>query len=126
MNGDTNRIEVLRMVEAGQLSADEAAARLAGKTAVRKAPVVAARTASGRARWLHVLVTNMSTGQPKVTVNLPMSWVQVGMAIGSRFTPEIEGLDWQAIGDALNDESNGQLVEVEDLEKGERVQVYVD
>jgi hypothetical protein len=122
MNGDVNRIEVLKMVEAGQLSAAEAAAKLAAP----KKPGVTMTMPSGQMRWLHVRVTDLDTGQSKVTVNLPMSLVQVGLSIGSHFAPELDGLDWQTIADALNDETTGRLVEVEDLEKGERVEVYAD
>ena len=122
MDGNVNRIEVLKMVEAGQLSAADAAARL---TAPAR-PVVAASGPTGLMRSLHVRVTNLDTGRHKVTVNLPMSLVQVGLSFGSRFAPELDGLDWQAIVDALNDETAGRLIEVEDLEKGERVEVYAD
>ena len=122
MNGNVNRIEVLKMVEAGQLSAADAAAKLTSPAW----PVVAASGPTGRMRSLHVRVTNLDTGQHKVTVNLPMSLVQVGLSFGSKFAPELDGLDWQAIVDALNDETAGRLVEVEDLEKGERVEVYAD
>ena len=122
MNGNVNRIEVLKMVEAGQLSAADAAAKLTSPAR----PVVAASGPTGRMRSLHVRVTNLDTGQHKVTVNLPMSLVQVGLSFGSKFAPELDGLDWQAIVDALNDETTGRLVEVEDLEKGERVEVYAD
>jgi len=122
MNSDTNRLEVLKMVEAGQLSAADAAAKLAAPTK----PIIEATTPAGQTRWLRVRVTNLDTGQPKVTVNLPMSLVQVGLSIGSHFAPELDGLDWQAIVDALNEETTGRLVEVEDLEKGERVEVYAE
>ena len=121
MNGNVNRIEVLKMVEAGQLSAADAAARLTPPAR----PVVATKP-TGHMRSLHVRVTDLDTGRPKVTVNLPMSLVQVGLTFGSKFAPELDGLDWQAIVDALNDETTGRLVEVEDLEKGERVEVYAD
>ncbi len=122
MNSDINRLEVLKMVEAGQLSAADAAAKLATPTK----PVVEATTPAGQMRWLRVRVTNLDTGQPKVTVNLPMSLVQVGLSIGSHFAPELDGLDWQAIAGALNEETIGRLVEVEDLEKGERIEVYAE
>jgi hypothetical protein len=122
MNNDTNRTQVLKMVEAGQLSAAEAAAKLAAS----KKPVVKLTTPEGQMRWLHVRVMNLDTGQVRVTVNLPLSLVQVGLSIGSRFAPELDGLDWQEIADAINNETIGKLVEVEDLEKGERVEVYVD
>ena len=122
MNSNLNRIEVLKMVEAGQLSAVDAVAKLS----TPRKPVVTSTTPAGRMRWLHVRVTDLDTGQPKVTVNLPMSLVQVGLSIGSRFAPEIDGLDWQTIANALNDETTGRIVEVEDLEDGKRVEVYVE
>lgn len=122
MNGDMNRTEVLKMVEAGQLSAVEAAAKLAAP----KKPVVTTATSPGQMRWLRVRVTSLDTGRPKVTVNLPMSLVQMGLSFGSHFAPELGGLDLQAIASTLNDETTGKLVEVEDLENGERVEVYVE
>ena len=122
MNGDVNRAEILKMVEAGQLSAAEAAARLAPSPK----PKLALTTPEGKPRWFHVRVSNLNTNQTKVTVNLPMAWMQVGLSLGSRFAPELNGLDWRQIADALNNETTGRLVEVEDLEKGERVEVYVD
>ena len=122
MNSDVNRTEVLKMVESGQLSAIEAMAKLTPP----KKPALKLTTPEGQRRWFHVRVTNLDTGQPQVTVNLPMSLVQVGLSIGSRFAPEIDGLDWQTIANALNDETTGQIVEVEDLEEGKRVEVYVE
>jgi hypothetical protein len=122
MNGDMNRIEILKMVESGQLSAADAATKLA---APRK-PTLVLKTPTGQQRWFRVRVFNLDTDQPKVTVNLPMSWVQVGLSIGSHFVPELDGLDWQEIASALNDETVGKIVEVEDLEKRERVEVYVE
>ncbi len=122
MNSDVNRTEVLKMVESGQLSAAEAMAKLS----TPKKPSLKLTTPEGQRRWFHVRVTNLDTGQPQVTVNLPMSLVQVGLSIGSRFAPEIDGLDWQAIANALNDETTGRIVEVEDLEQGKRVEVYVE
>jgi hypothetical protein len=122
MNSDVNRTEVLKMVESGQLSPAEAAAKLAAS----KKPTLTLTTPQGRMRWLRVRIMNLDTGQIKVTVNLPMSLVQVGLSIGSHFAPEIDGLDWQTIANALNDETTGRIVEVENLEKGERIEVYVD
>jgi hypothetical protein len=122
MNGSVNRAEILKMVEAGQLSAAEAAARLAP----RPKPKLALTTPEGKSRWFHVRVSNLDTNQTRVTVNLPMAWVQVGLSFGSHLAPELDGLDWQEIANALSDETTGRLVQVEDLEKGERVEIYVD
>jgi len=122
MNGDVNRIEVLKMVESGQLSPTEAAAQLSSS----QKPSLKVTTPTGQPRWFRVRVFNLDTNKPKVTVNLPMSWVQVGLSIGSHFAPELDGLDWREIAGALNDETVGKIVEVEDLDKRERIEVYVE
>ena len=122
MNSTMSRAEILKMVQAGQLSAAEAATRLAPPPK----PKLALTTPEGKLRWFHVRVSNLDTNQTKVTVNLPMAWVQVGLSFGSHFAPELDGLDWQEIANALSDETTGRLVQVEDLEKGERVEIYVD
>jgi hypothetical protein len=122
MNGDVNRAEILKLVETGQLAVAEAAAKLASPSR----PKLALTTPEGKSRWFHVRVSYLDTNRTKVTVNLPMAWVQVGLSIGSHCVPELDGLDWQEIATALNDETTGRLVEVEDLEKGERVEIYVD
>lgn len=121
MNSQVNRIEILKQVEAGQLSAAEAAAQLSPAK-----PAIKLTGAAGQPRWFRVRVSNLDTNQPKVTVNLPMSWVQVGLSIGKRYAPELDGLDWNEIAGALNDETFGKIVEVEDVEKRERVEVYVE
>jgi len=122
MSGNTNRIEVLKMVEAGKLSAAEAAAKLAAPYK----PASAHTMPVGKLRWFRVRVTDLDTGQPQVTVNLPLSLVQVGLAIGARFAPGLDALDWQTVSDVLNSEAAGRLVEVEDLEDGKRVEVYIE
>ena len=122
MNGDVNRSEVLKMVESGQLSVADAAAKLAPAPK----PALKLTGPTGQPRWFRVRVFNLDTQQPKVTVNLPMSWVQVGLSIGRRYAPELDGLDWTEIASALNDEAVGKIVEVEDVEKRERVEVYVE
>ncbi len=121
MDSQVNRIEILKQVESGQLSAAEAAAKLAPAK-----PVLKLTGPTGQPRWFRVRVFNLDADKPKVTVNLPMSWVQVGLSIGKCYAPELDGLDWTEIASALNDETVGKIVEVEDVEKRERVEVYVE
>jgi hypothetical protein len=75
--------------------------------------------------WLHVRVTDVNTGKNKVTVNVPLRLVRYGLAIGRRYAPELDALDWNQISGFLSAEK-GMLVEVEDQEDGEHVQIYVD
>jgi hypothetical protein len=134
MDTSLNRDEILKMVEAGELSALEAAEKLAALRNPPPAPPapraprapVPPLSAENKKRMLHVSVTDLDSGRAKVRVNLPMSWVHLGLSMGARFAPELEDLDLQTLLDALKDETAGKIVEVEDVEDGERVEIYID
>jgi hypothetical protein len=112
------------MVSDNKIDAQEAA-RLLG--ALNASPGADAEPApTGRARWFRVRVTDMETGRTKVNVNLPLSLVKVGMRMGAHFAPEVEELDWDEMMEAIREGAAGKLVEVEDVEDGEKVEVYVD
>jgi hypothetical protein len=80
----------------------------------------------GSPRWFRVRVTNLATGRTKVNVNLPLSLVKVGLKMGAHFSPDIEDFDWDELMAAIQEGAAGKLVEVEDIEDGEKVEVYVD
>jgi hypothetical protein len=118
---DPNRTDILNQLASGQISADEAAQRLGPRPATpRPSPAFDSK------RWLHVRVTNLATGRPQVNVNLPLSWVEVGLKIGAKYQPEIAGLDLNDLVEQIYAGANGKVVEVEDLEDGQRVEIFVD
>ena len=123
---DTPRADILNQLAAGQISATEAAARLNAppKPIEPARPAPLAGTAAKRG--LHVRVTNLDTGKVKVNVNVPLSWVEMGLRIGATQRPELAGLDFSEIVEQIHAGASGQLVEVEDVEDGERVEVFVD
>jgi len=82
-------------------------------------------SAQEKPSWLRVRVMDLKSGRNKVTVNVPLRLVRFGLAIGSRFTPELDGFDWDEIDGYLSAE-RGMLVDVQDEEDGEHVQVFVD
>lgn len=117
----SERTQLLEQVAAGQISAVEAAQRLGTEANT------GGRNAAGR--WLHVRVTDLTTGFQRVQVNLPLVWVDAAMKLGARYQPELAGinLDWNEIVAMLKaDPASGRLVEVEDLEDNQRVEIYVD
>ena len=146
---DEDRLNILRMVEDGKLSANEAASLLnalsqgkypepveqpveppAAPTAPRDfeepAVEISNKDSTSRPQWLRVRVTDLSSGRRKVTVNLPFGLVNWGMKIGARYAPEIEGLDFNELSELLQAGADGKLVDVVDEEDGEHVEVYID
>ncbi len=125
MTASEERIKILRMVEEGKLSAEEAT-RLLG--ALGKAQHEAQRpmSESGESRWLRVRVSDLATGEPKVNVTIPMRLVNVGLRVGARFIPEVEGVELQDLSQALSDGMTGKLIDVVDEEQKERVEIFAE
>jgi len=116
----SERAQLLEQVAAGQLSAVEAARRIGAEANA------GGRNAAGR--WLHIRVTDLTTGLQRVQVNLPLTWVDAAMKLGARYQPEVAGLnlDWNEIVAMLEADPDGRLVEVEDLEESQRILIYID
>jgi hypothetical protein len=117
------RMKILKMVEDGKISAEEAAQLLKAlsKQERRRAPV-----AEGDARWLRVRITDLDSDRASVNVNLPINMVNVGLKMGARFIPEFEGLDLEELGDALRQGLTGKIVDVVDEEDRQHVEVYIE
>jgi len=118
------RMKILKLLEEGKLSAEEAARLLKalGKGKSEKRPVAA----GGQAKWLRVRVTDLKSGRTSVNVNLPMSLVNVGLKLGAQFVPDSEGIDFRQVQEALRAGLTGKIVDVEDVDEGQRVEIYVE
>jgi hypothetical protein len=82
---------------------------------------------SNNPKWFRVRVTDIATGKKKTNVKIPAGMANFGMKMAAKYAPEsIEGLDLDLIMEAAKNGGEGMLVEVEDEEKGERVEVFLD
>ena len=123
------RMKILKMIEEGKISAEEGAKLLAALAEGRKpppSPPPAFTGPGGEARWFRVRVTDLATGRTKVNVNIPMGLVNVGIKMGARFAPGLEGEQMEAIAEALRSGMVGKIVEATDEEDGERVEIFVE
>lgn len=144
-----NRMEILELLSSGKITAAEAADLLSNIDApeevapppAEKSPEAAPSWESELASksgaesgpeggpepsWFRVRVSNLETGKNRVTVNIPVRMMKFGLKIGSRFSPEINGLDWNELTGMMRDMKTGMLVDVQDEESNEHVQVYLD
>lgn len=115
------RMQILRMLEAGQIKAREAAELLAALEKPKPEP-----EPSIRGRWLRVRVTDLRSGKPKVSVNVPLGLIEVALRMGARFMPKDVSLSPQEIMELIRSGHAGKIVEIENEEDGERVEVYVE
>jgi hypothetical protein len=75
-------------------------------------------------KWLHVRVSDVDSDKDRVRINIPIGVFRASKWFGGRFSHKF-GM-WDEVIDALDNGETGTLVEVEDIESGERVQIYVD
>ncbi len=120
------RVKVLQMVEEGKLSPEDGARLLAAlgqdDDTPGEEPAPAMQRTDVNGRHLRVRVSNVITGKQKVTVNVPLSIVDIGL----RFVPANNKFDPAVLRDAIRNNISGQIVDVLDDEKGERVEVFID
>ena len=77
-------------------------------------------------RWFRVRITDLATGRNKVNVNIPMGLVQVGIKMGARFAPEIEGFNYEELLEAIRSGRQGKVIDVTNNEDAERVEIFVE
>ncbi len=126
MTTTEDRMQILNMVAERIISADEGAKLLAALETEQKREPTQSMTGPSRSRWIRVRVTDLETGRNKVNVNLPMGLVEVAARLGARFAPELQGMDVHDIVEQVKSGAQGKLIEVEDIEDGERVEIYVE
>jgi len=129
---EEERIKILKMLQEGKLSAEEAAQLLEALEAPRTAAGAETRGEGHPAgspkggRWFRVRVTDTNTGKTRVNVRLPVSLITAGMKMGARFSPEVQGLDMDQLVQFIRSGETGQVVDVFDDEDGEHVEVFIE
>lgn len=123
MTTSEERLRILQMIQEGKISAEEGAKLLQALGSSKPPPPPPPVTDP---RLLHVRITDMHTGRTKANINIPMSLVNVGVKLGARFTPANADIDYDEIMDAIRSGASGMIVDVEDVESGEHVEVWVE
>ena len=134
-----SRLEILELLSNGKITAAEAADLLSDvkePAAAEKAPppekvpaspgAPVASDSGSEPSWFRVRVANLETGKNRVTVNIPVRMLKFGLKVGSRFSPEIDNLDWHELTGMMQDMKSGMLVDVQDEDSNEHVQIYLD
>jgi hypothetical protein len=117
------RMRILKLIESGQVRAEEGAQLLEalGENAGR------ARV-HGRAgpRFLRVRVIDLHSQRQKINVTIPVSLVDIGLKLGARLAPRIAAASAQDILQAIDSGATGRILEVQDLEEAERIEIFME
>lgn len=114
------RDRILKMIEARQVSATEAGQLLDALSSEQR---LADRL---RSRLVRVRVTDLHSGRQKANVTIPIGLVNVGLRLGARLAPQLGGSALEELLRGVERGATGRLLEWQDLEEGERVELFVE
>lgn len=121
------RMQILKMIENKQITAEEGARLIAAIESKTRVEPPTPPSPGTQGKWFRIRVTDLRSGRRKVNVNIPLSLVDVGLKMGARFAPAgLEGLDMNQIMAAIKSGSEGKIVDVEDEDDGEHVEIYIE
>jgi hypothetical protein len=120
------RMQILKMIEEGKISAGEGAELLRALEQNSRSQAAEPLKGASNPRWFRVRVTDMKSGRNKVNVNIPMGLVNVGIKMGARFAPDMEGVDYNEIVAAIRSGQQGKIFDATNEEDGERVEIFVE
>ncbi|GAB6055404.1 hypothetical protein HYG87_05940 [Methanobacterium alkalithermotolerans] len=119
------RMQILEMVEEGKINTKEGLELL---DALEGNPEK--NDSKKKAKWLRIRVRTMDDN-PKVTVNIPLALVDVGLKLARKFDPKLDEevlnqVDLDEIVEAVKNGAHGEIVDVDDEENQTKVKVYVE
>ena len=119
------RLEILRLLEAGTITADEAATLLDAIDRVMVPPPNGGSAAlrSTESRLVRIRVTESTTGRAVVNLAFPLGLIKSGLDIAGQFVPEyLPKVD--AIRESVTAGFRGPLVDIDD--GGQRVEIIAE
>jgi hypothetical protein len=126
------RMQILKMIQEGKISAEQGVQLLEAveegvrKTSKSRAGAPVSPPGGGPGKWFRVQVTDTNSGKTRVNVRLPVSLINAGIKMGARFAPQVEGLDAEMLMQHLNSGETGRIIDVYNDEQGEHVEVFIE
>lgn len=119
---------ILKMLQDGKISADEAAKLLesvdAGNKTEKPADADASQKVQGK--FFRVLITDTDTGKARANIRIPLSVLGIGVKFGAQFAPQIGGIEQDQIMDAISSGQVGKILDVYDDDDGEHVEIFIE
>jgi hypothetical protein len=117
------RDRILTLVEAGQVTATEASLLLDTLEVETERSIERVRD-----RTVRIRATSLSSRHQKVnmTAMVPVSLIKVSLRLGARLVPQLSNSAIEDLLRAIESGATGRLLDLHDLEKGERLEIFVE
>ncbi len=115
------RDRILNLVEEGRVTADQAAQLLDALDGESE-------HSGERARVLRVRVTTLNSRQQKINMaaTLPLSLIRVSLRLGMQLLPQLSNTALEDLVRTIDSRSAGRLLDLQDLDTGERLEIFVE
>ncbi len=126
------RNRILRMVEAGEVTAGEAAQLLDAlaeaepeRERERERSIDRLRV---RSRTLRIRVSSLNPKQQRVQMSttIPLSLIRISLRLGARLIPQLSNSALEDLLRAIESGASGRVLDVQDLEEGQRVEIFAE
>src|SRR5690348_6396896 len=117
------RDRILQLVEAGQITAMQAAGLLDALTT--EADYV---SEPKRERTLRLRATNLRSGSHKTSIvaTVPVGLIKVSLRLGTNLFPQLGNSALEDLLRAIERSTTGRVLDVQDMEAGERLEIFVE
>jgi hypothetical protein len=117
------RNRILGMVESGQLTAMQAAELLDTLMPVYEQPISQLEN-----RTVRIWLTDISTNRRKInmTATLPVYLVSTSLRLLARLVAQLNDSTMQHVLRAIENGMTGRLIDLQDLEEGKRIEIFVE
>ena len=126
------REQILQLVETGQLSSREASELFDALEDEQERYETRSLLASRRDRLLRVRATTLGTqtkaGKQRVhvTATIPVSLVRAALRLGVQVLPQLKSNSVEGLLSAIDRGASGRLLDLQDLENGERLEIFIE
>ncbi len=117
------RNRILNMIETGQITAAQAAQLLDALVPEQQQPIERARN-----RTVRIWMTDIATNSKKMhmTATMPISLISMILHLVTRMVPQLNDGTLQNLIRAIERGNTGRLLDLQDLEEGKRLEIFVE
>ncbi len=128
--GSQERLQVLRMIDEGKITAEEGFQLLQALEPVKEELAHTHPTSRSfamlRGKLVRLQVVALDSGRSKATVAVPLRLLEAGLRVATHYVPGLKDLDPDNLMDALAEGAEGRIIEVVDEENRIRVEVLIE